>query len=945
MSTISTDSSLPYLNDIIAQLTPELIVARAAEIERVRDSVPDWTAFFGHGDSAAWTTPFEWLVGLLAHRAGAFAFDRLDRTFLQTPAAWVDPAFGPAYYRVGRGSESILAPSLWPFAMEQPVSDYTSSLQDKWWSHGLIHTLVGGGVWPGLTEWDIMAQSRLSEALAAVHWYNLAELGRLGDGDFPMDLTDLRGDDAGRYLKAARRALDSESRARAIGSDTSLGIAHNAVEILGYELFAYRRAVQLGDLLEPEGTYLGIGESCEYARVHRRRLTCPSHARWRAHCLVPGVDFAEDVASFEQRVALVAADLFLTPLDELIGVTAAAADARRARRVLQDIGYRLCQAELLDPLEAATSSKAGRHEAALQLIRTALEAPAFEASEVFEAVSAAIVEACAGSAAPASDILALGYDILPGHRGPEPVRAARRSARLRRAFAYHPAIGSALAQLPEVLDLTLDLPTSRTWVERLIPASEHLAQAGTMTWEAWAYIGWLTVPVAMWRDDHATTPAQRWHYRVAQPVMPADPATWGEFEIIWNPYLQRVPMPFDARWEEAQQLAPRLEPVIGQRFKPRSAHAIWYCLIGTGRRGPVYIPLTTRLNALIQRLKRSARLDVIARDLDFGPEFVASALASDAVLLVHRPVFDLPERPLDALEVAMAAAASVEQRREDEGPWQDPEQADAYAAFCAKWPLYKDTSEALCDAAEIARGARVAELGFGTGETTRAILRRIGEDGRVIAADPALRVVTSIFDYVNDSRVRFLPGAARSLLQVAVSDRLFDRVIANSSLVLAKDMGDELAHCFAMLAPGGRIAFSMQAEYLGDVAHMTTPAMLEAVTALEAVRAEQGLGAPVAAKATANSILGSFDTLAAALNRIGFTGTKRVIFRRPMSAAEYFDWLAMPVVRQGMVAPADAGRSLAFIEAARARISPTLELETAWALVLADRPEDEGPEV
>jgi SAM-dependent methyltransferase len=928
--TANNDNGLS-LFEVLESLSPEIIVERARQIEVVRAAGPNLSTFHGFEEPLLHATPFEWLAAVIARARGTIAFDRLDRVFLPTPPSWVDPTFGPAYYQVHHRSERVLAPPLWPFGHDLPVADHTSTSQTRWFTHGLIHTMIGASHGGLRTEWEIMAEARLSEAVAALHWYHLAELGRLGAQDVPLDLTDLRGEDAVRYARLAQRSLEPDFRLRRLEDPLALPIASNAIDMLRYEAWAFRAAMVAGELKEPDETYLGLGEACEYARVHARRLNCSSHARWRDTCLVPGADFAPDWLAFETRVASVVHDLFLRPLETFLEIDDATAHQRRFRTVLADVGLRLCHAEMLE------SQPSSRFEGVLAAIgEHRRSAKPVEAAKVWCDIVEATDGANAGGQVPTDSLLALGYAPVPGQAEAPLSRGARVKARLARAWRWHAVMGSTLTAMPPVVERSLDLPMSRWWLENLVQASETLARDGAVTWEGWGYLGWLTVAASLWRDGQAIDPSRRWHDRLARRTLPDDPATWHRFEILWNPYLQRVPMPFDARWDEEQRLVPGASPP--QRFKPRAAHAIWYCLIGQGRDGPVYLPLTTRLNALVQRLKRPARLDAVARAPDFGPDFLRAAVASEAVLLVERPPFDLPERPLDVLEIAMAAAGSVDQRREDEGPWQDEAQAEAYVWFCNRSSLYRDTSEALCDAADIPSDGRIGELGFGTGETTRAILRRLSDAGRVVGVDPALRMVSSIFDHVSDHRARFLPGASRALLHLAVTDRPFDRVIANSSLTLARSIADECAHVFAMLRPGGLFAFSIPAEYLGMVDHMTTPEMIRASTAIAEARAELGLKPPPATPSV-DPALGSLDAMNAMLERCGFATIRHVVYKRPWPAAEYFDWLSMPVVRKGMVSSGDADRSGDLIEAARARIEPELRLETAWCLIVATRPD------
>ncbi|MFO0748735.1 MAG: hypothetical protein U1F43_24190 [Myxococcota bacterium] len=204
------------------------------------------------------------------------------------PPAWVHPEVGPAYYRTRRGPEAFVAAALWPFNQDSVVADYDSSLPAKWWSHGLVHALVGFGYWPGVSEWEVMHMARLSEAVAAVHWYNLAELGRLTAADVPIDLTDLRGHDAERYASLEREARRALSRREKLEDPSAARIAENALETLRYETFAYRGGMWDGDLLEPDDAYyLGLGEAADYAKVNFPRLMSVAHARWRRPASCP----------------------------------------------------------------------------------------------------------------------------------------------------------------------------------------------------------------------------------------------------------------------------------------------------------------------------------------------------------------------------------------------------------------------------------------------------------------------------------------------------------------------------------------------------------------------------------------------------------------------------------------------------------------------------------
>ncbi len=905
------------LTDLASSLTSHVLIAGAQRIESWRSAdyeaaLSDWCGFTVAG---AWTTPYMLEAGLLARAAGVVPFDRLERAFLPQPKAWIHPEVGPRGYEVRLGCERLHAPPLYPFAIDCPMADFqTANLPPKWLSHSLVHALVGFGHWRDLSEWQLMHMARLSEVIASLHWYWLAELGRLDHRGLSIDLNELKAADAAMYALLEEGARNPEQRASRLAEETSRIIADNGLEVLNYEIYAYRQGMYEGDLVEPDDAYLGLGESAEYAKTHLPRLRSSAFERFLEHCMTPGRDYATNPDAFETRAA--------KALAALLDATPAEPDlVARARRTLQDLGWRACHAATLEDKLP---------DAELRVIADAISALDNPTSDPDAIVAAAI------DALPVGDpVLALGY-CPTSSRSAEPAKSrdARARAVVTRAWAMHPAFGAALEGMLPVARRVVSAPRAGSLVSQVIPRAEIAAQHDEVPWLGYAYLGWLQVADHVWSDSSVASLEKRWHYRLARRFMPEDPATFGEYEVAWNPYLKRYPLPFDAPWNDALR---KSRPGEAKPFKGKHTTGVWYCYLGAGRTTPLYLPIIPRLAALISALKTPRRLDALAAHPDFGADFLREAIADEAVLLFHKPVFTRPERAIDIFEVAIEAAAGLDQQVETPGPWNEPAQADAYARFCERSGHYRESSAALCDAADIPAAGRIAELGFGTGETTREILRRLAPEGRLVALDTAVLMheyVLKTSGLGDDPRVQFRAGSSRALNWIAAHEGGFDRVIGNACIWLTSDIGDALEQLARATLPNGRLALSVPAEYLGHVEHVSTPEAMSVAVALEETRRTLGISPPTGTTAP-HEALGDAGRFSALVGRAGWRDVSLTVWTRDWTSGEYLDWLAMPVVSENLCD--DKARAGELIDALRQRLNPELPLKAAWYLITAVR--------
>ena len=916
------------LLELIEDLTPEAIIEGALAIEASRSQESD-ALLLADADLLSpglITTTFMAQSAHLARSEGRFAFNQRERGHLAPPEAWVPPGFGPQPPPGETGTGRLSASRAWAFRQDAPLAHFALGDSPKWWTHGLVHALLGGAYWEEISEWELMHVARLGEAIASWHWYWLSELERrycerhsVTSGDGTPDC------DTCRALE--REAGLSAARVERLKSPEALEIAQNGLQFLRFEAYSFQRGLERGELVVPEGPYLTMGEACDYARAHRQRLVSPSHRRWLEACLRAGEEYATSPGDFATRTATLARRL-ITPTAPLPSV-----ERERALRVLQDLGARVCQAAALigDPLGGFSQAMGAIAEGI-----TSLRSPRDreESEGILTESLQAVAQDLSSSEELAQRVLALGYRPLREYSDePSDFRRARRRALITQSRLDSPPLAALLQARPDLCDALLARARTPSLLHDLLGASEEIATKGADGAMVAAFMSWLALIDEHWDSaPSAGSGEQRWYYRLALSRWP-DKATWSELRVRPNPYLTAVPCPFTPSWLES--LLCESEDTPDACGPPQMSTAPAYALVGPGRRGPLLLPWTDARRSLLNRLEHTP---TVAELLSLGVSLEALRLALDEELILV-----LQSRDATTLQVApVAPLASPSRARskgevpEDPGPWEDDDQASYYEAFCERNPLYRRLADALLDKSAIAPSHRVVDLGCGHGVSTRALLERLGPEAEVIAFDPSPRMLQSAVSRIDDRRVSFEAGSARRMLQVAGP---CDRVISNSAIWLDADVLIPWKASEMILKPGGRLSFSIPAEYLGHDAHWRSESAQHLAETLQRVRAE--LMSPGREPLDRPSMphpgyLGSVARVRELLKDLGFSKVDAELFTHPWTLGDYLDWLGQPTSLEHLCG-ADTDTQRAFINEVSRRVSPSEELETHWYLVVAHK--------
>ncbi len=110
---------------------------------------------------------------------------------------------------------------------------------------------------------------------------------------------------------------------------------------------------------------------------------------------------------------------------------------------------------------------------------------------------------------------------------------------------------------------------------------------------------------------------------------------------------------------------------------------------------------------------------------------------------------------------------------------------------------------------QLVRGARVLDVGCGTGSSALPAAQRVGPEGTVLGIDIAHNMV---FRAQAKARARGLDNVQFECLDMAdlvFPDGAFDAVIGVFSIFFVDDMEAQIARLWRMLAPGGKLALAV----------------------------------------------------------------------------------------------------------------------------------------
>lgn len=134
--------------------------------------------------------------------------------------------------------------------------------------------------------------------------------------------------------------------------------------------------------------------------------------------------------------------------------------------------------------------------------------------------------------------------------------------------------------------------------------------------------------------------------------------------------------------------------------------------------------------------------------------------------------------------------------------------AQNYDEFENGTGLFSFLSTELARVADVEEGARVVDVGCGTGVSTRVLLLMVGRGGHVTGIDFSQKMLEQARRRCSTfANVDFIEGDAEKL-EGLLGDRTYDAVLYNACIFLMPDAGSSLRGARNSVKPGGRIAMN-----------------------------------------------------------------------------------------------------------------------------------------
>lgn len=269
--------------------------------------------------------------------------------------------------------------------------------------------------------------------------------------------------------------------------------------------------------------------------------------------------------------------------------------------------------------------------------------------------------------------------------------------------------------------------------------------------------------------------------------------------------------------------------------------------------------------------------------------------------------------------------------------WGEDDNARRYEAYVRQYPNYRETSRDLVALALQSTDAGVADaavldLACGTGATTREILAVLGPHSRVTGVDQSAAMLAVAASSTTDPRASWIHARAESVGEHALEP--VDAILCNSA-IWQTDLAATAKAARAVLKAGGRFAFNVPVNFLGDAA---SDAPSERFTALltemqSIAEHDYGWAPPDQARRRVRQRL-TRDSICRSLEAAGFDVELVTEVSHLGSADAARAWLSVPIFSRDRLSGLSYGERMRVLDKAYERLGPGQTERGRWLVFL-----------
>ena len=267
--------------------------------------------------------------------------------------------------------------------------------------------------------------------------------------------------------------------------------------------------------------------------------------------------------------------------------------------------------------------------------------------------------------------------------------------------------------------------------------------------------------------------------------------------------------------------------------------------------------------------------------------------------------------------------------------WGEDDNARRYDAYARKYPSYRETSRDLVAVALPSTDAGVADaavldLACGTGATTREILAVLGPHGRVAGVDQSVAMLAVAASSTTDARASWIHARAEGVDQHVTGAA--DAILCNSA-IWQTDLAATAKAARAVLKAGGRFAFNVPVDFLGDrVSHGSDDRYPSLISEMRAIAAhDYGWAPPDNGRDRAGRRL-TRDSISRTLEAAGFDVELVTEVSHLGSADAARAWLSIPIFTRDRLSGLSYAERMRVLDKAYERVGPG-QAERGWWVV------------